>query len=202
MATASEILESALRIKVEKASLTNLDDSEPGARRPFLFNPTELEENYGGRWTRADVPGLSHQPLQHLGGLNTTIPLTIYVDQLVYNVQRPREQRPVVDTLDNISDVDEYRRFLISLATQRPGTTIAAASPPPVLFSWPGIISMRVRVLSVRLRHLQFTAGGARPRIYVADLQLEEDAQGRLTNRDILARGTFRPWAASSFSRR
>ncbi len=198
----SRLIESALGVKVEKGSLTNLDDAGQDASRPFLFNPTELEENYGGRWARLDIPGLSYQPLQYLGGQNPTFPLTLYVDQLAYEVQRPRGQRPIVETLTDTSDAEEYRRFLVSLSASRPGETIAAHSPPPVLFTWPGMISMRVRVLTVRLRHLQFQSGSARARIYTADIMLEEDAQGRITNQDVLARGMFRPWAAGANARR
>lgn len=189
--------------KVEKGYLQNLDD---GTIRTFLTNPEGFEEAYEAMYVRHPSPGLSHEPLQYMGNKNARIPLTLIFDQLIFNEQKGRVARRNVGGDRNdvrpVNDVEQWRRFLLSLLYPRRGQRLANSAPPAVLFSWPGMISMRVRIMKIRFRHLQFKSGRPLPRIMTANIEMEEDPLERMYSGDMITYGTLRPWASNRRARR
>lgn len=178
--------------RVERGYLHNL---ETGRTQEFLFNPQKLTETYGGSWVRHEVPGLSYQPLVWMGGLNATFPLTLVFDQATFT------ERNGGPNVNGVRGAESFRRFLISLTQGNQGQLIKATAPSPVLFYWPEMISMRVRVLTVSITHEMFEAGTPRPRYYVAEVEMEEDAQDRVYADDIINDGTLRAARASRVRR-
>lgn len=189
--------------QMSRAFLLNLENNQ---KFEFLFNPDTLEENYEPKYTRHSSIGLSHERMQYVGNKNTKIPLEVVFDQLVY------DERDIVDSIfDEIGGgpevrpqnvVERRRRELLELIYPRKGSSLVSASPPPVLFHWPGMINMRVRITSLKFRHRMFAAVTLMPRIMVAQIELEEEPLERIYSEDALRNGTYRPWAGSSVSRR
>lgn len=190
-------LHDLLSVKVEKAYLQNLDT---GQLEPFLFNPEEFEERYRANYARHESLGLSHQRMQFLHGSNPQINLEVTYDQLVVD-NRNRSTLERLPSEASINDAEKWRRFILSLLPPRRSRILKSASPPPVLFVWPGMISMRVRLTFARIRHRMFATRKPRARLYVASLVLEEEVLERYYSSDVIRRGTYRPWATSNVTR-
>lgn len=196
-------IESLLQRRVERAFLQNLST---GRTAQFLLNPAAFTETYKATYKRHGSIGLSHERMQFTGNPNAVIPIEVFYDQLIAEQRKSRaggvtrrgqEKRHT----SRPNDAEIWRRFLISLVYPRRSNILKGASPAPVLFHWPGMISMRVRVLEVKFAHVLFETGLPRARAYTASIMLEEEAQERIYSDDILNTGTFRPWAASNSAR-
>ncbi len=199
-------IDNMFEFRVTRGFLKNLDTDVTST---FLFNPAQLEESYVANYTRHASVGLSHKRLQFEGNENWASTLTLIFDQLVFDSRRggdansgplpssrPKRQTKVVN------DVDTWRRTLVSFLYPRRSRSLHQASPPPVLFFWPNMITMRVRVVSATFRHTQFEVGIPSPRIMSAAVSLEEEAMDRIYSQDVLRAGMIRPWAASLLQRR
>lgn len=190
---------------VEKAFLENLNT---GQNQEFLINPPEFTESYEAKYKRHGSLGLSSERLQFVGNPNAKISMEVMLDDLI---ERTRKS-PVAGSVTEAGSatrhtsapnaVEVWRRFLLSLIYPRRGRGILTGSPPAVLFYWPGMISMRVRIMKVSFRHILFQSGRPEPRVYMAMIEMEEDAQERIFSRDILNTGTIRPWGAGVGPRR
>lgn len=195
----------ALGKTVERGFFRNLDS---GRQETFLFNPEGFTESYEARYARLAAPGMSHERMQYTGNRNARIPLSLYFDQLMINERRGSNEPPRVanrvsaSDVPTVNDVEKWRRFILSLVYPRRGQQLRSASPPPVLFVWPTIISMKVRITSARFRHVLFKVGTPSPRIMVAEIALEEEPERRMYSDDMLTFGTVRPWASQNRPRR
>ena len=191
-------IQDVLSIRVVKGFLKNLEN---GRTNGFLFNPSEFEEAYEARYARHSSVGLSHQRMQFVGNTNARITMDLIFDEIVYRDQRKRGLRRVITGSGDAStraqndDVDSWRRRFFEFLYPRRTQRLSSAAPPAVLFHWPGIISMRVRVTSVRFRHVQFGVGVPLPRIMIASVELEEAPLERIYSEDAIFKGTIRPWA-------
>lgn len=192
-----------LQRKVERAFLQNL---HTGRSETFLVNPSTLDESYEARYKRHGSIGLSHERLQFVGNTNVKWPIEVFFDQLVFENRKARtgvsKKGDKTRHTNEPNDVERWRRFLISLVYPRRAQRLPQASPAPVLFFWPGMISTRVRVMKVSFSHALFETGTPRARAYTARIMLEEEPLERIFADDILESGTFRPWAASARPRR
>ena len=145
------------------------------------FNPTDLEEAIEVKWGRAEVPGLSHQPLQfgHTGN-----------DRLTFELN--------FDALAGTMSVDQIqsaRRFLLSLCySSRKATTVASAAPARVLFVWPNLASLTCIIASLTFRYQRFNADGI-PIQFTCRLSMEEIRDVRLFAEDVRDNGTQRSGA-------
>lgn len=195
--------------RMDRGFLTNLD----GPRSlPFLFNPVSLKEKLKGVWTRLTSPGLPYERLQYDHHENWTTDLELYLSQDVFEARDPnaaatrraaltRRRGPSPPPPRRVSNVEEWRRYLAELNYPRRGTgNVKSASPPAVLFVWPKILSMRVRVIEVDLEHLAFFAPTPSTRRLAAVVHLEEDVpEGqRIYSEDMAQDGFMRPWATAS----
>lgn len=198
--------------RVEKAYLTDL---ETGEAKDFLFNPAELEEVFGVNWTMFESPGMSHKRPQFLSCENLVWSFTAMFDQLVYEQDKVRPPRngsvdpTTVDLQDGDglrgtargpSEVEDWRNFILSLAAvRRPRAgglnRFAGASPVPVHFEWPGLVSTTVRIKGGKIKHTLFQSGTARPRAGSLELTVFEDPAERIYADDVRSRGTIRSWA-------
>lgn len=197
-------IEKYLRVKLERGYLQDL---ETGELMTFLLNPEKFKETYKANYARLESPGLSHKRLHFTGCENADYPLTLYFDQLIY-VERRGTRSGLLTNLAaeaqsvfNSSipnDVEQWRRFAMSLVTPRRSDRLASASPSPVLFYWPGMVQTTVRVTEVSFEHSIFECSGKpRARAYTLEIKQEEDvpAGTRLYADDVRRHGTMRPWA-------
>ena len=184
-----------------------LQDLDGGRNTEFQFNPAQFRETYKPVYARLTAPGLSHRRLQFSHMENTKIPLTLVFDQLVFNERRSGQKGVAQAPSAGVqagpqNDVEGIRRRFLEMVMPRRARRIRAASPPPVLFYWPQMITMRVRITLLTFGHVQFQSGTPLPRVMTVDVVLEEEPMGRLYSEDMFRAGTFRPWAASSLPRR
>ncbi len=161
----------------------------------FLLNPEVLEEKYKGNWAQPQSFGLSHRRMHFTGNENAVIPLTVYFDQLILNERGTNDFAQALGGDEALLTSDEWRLFLISLTYPRRGQTILSASPPRVLFVWPAIIDMEVRVTDLNIRHILFDTRTTGTRAFVATMNLVEDRRDkRIFSQDVRRRGTKKPF--------
>ncbi len=193
-------LRDLLGVKVEKGFLQNLDN---GQINQFLFNPVQLEERHKPKYVFHPSPGLSHERMQYVGNKNVVIPLELIFDELVFARARAAagisrfdvQGTQILEGIRTGNDVEIWRRRLMEITYPRRNRgSILQSSPPPVLFNWPGMFNMRVRVTDLRMRTVQFKTGRPAPRIMIANVVLTEEPCGRLFSEDMMRLGTFRAW--------
>lgn len=190
--------------KLQRAFLINLSNSR---KVEFLFNPSDWEDAYKANYARHGSVGLSHERMQFTGNPNTVIELPLVFDQVVFDERRRQGiLRPTTGSggpgVQAQNDVENKRRQFLEMIYPRRAQKLATASPAPVLFVWPGMINMRMRLTEVRFRYQMFQIGTLLPRVMVATVTLEEEPLGRIYAEDMLRMGTWRPWGASNRPRR
>lgn len=206
---------SVLGHRVAKAFLVDLTTGEA---MEFLFNPAELEEVLSVKWNFFASIGGSHARPQFQYTENVRWTFTAFYDQLFYEFGKPR--RPSNDSAGSTptrsdsplgaagpTEVEDWRNFIFSIGTPRRVTTgganrIASASPTPLHFEWPGLVSTTIRLEKAKLKHTLFQVGTARARVYSVDFEVFEDPAERMYADDVRKHGTIRSWAASSTPRR
>lgn len=201
----------SLSVRPQRGFIRNLDN---GRRQQFLFNPQQFDETYEAVYARKGAPGLSHERLQYLGNKNAKIPLDLIYDEyflrqgfLDHSSVGGLSRRLVQDTNTSTrvsanTGVDAVKRFFLEAIYPRRSQRLITASPPALLFIWPGEISMRVRITKLRFRHKMFEVGTSFTRVMVVSVTLEEDVQERIFSDAVFVYGTQRPWATSDRPRR
>jgi hypothetical protein len=121
---------------VEKVWFTNLVTLE---EREAQFNPTELSHTIGADYTQFQVVGLSYQPQQYGSTSNREFTIT-----LQFKVEGESD-------LDNFGSTFNF--LTAQLYPLEPG-----GSPPDVLFTWPNLASVTVKIIGLTTKHVQFDA--------------------------------------------
>lgn len=195
-------LQDLLKIPVVRGFLQDL---EGGRNTPFLFNPAQFRESYKPVYARLTSPGLSHRRMQFSHMENAKIPLRLIFDQAVFNERKSSSSTAQGGALSveqgPQNDTEGVRRRFLEMVYPRRSQRIRSAAPPPLLFYWPEMIAMRVRITNLQFGHILFTSGTPLPRIMTVDVDLEEEPMSRIYSEDQFRSGTFRPWAASSIPR-
>ena len=120
----------------QKVWFTNLDTLE---ERFVQFNPTELAHGIAAEYTQFTAVGLPYQPQQFSHTTNREFTFT-----LPFKVEGPTDLKNFWSTFN----------FLTACThPAEPG-----AAPPTVLFNWPNLATVVVKIVSVDARHLQFDA--------------------------------------------
>lgn len=155
----------------QKMTLTNLFTDEDVEMQ---FNPEQLEESVSATWSRFEVLGHGHQPMQFQQTGNHTMRLALYHDAV---------------TQDEVERIEEIRKFLLSLCYP----TSTGDGPPRVLFTWPNFVSFTAVVNGeMKLQHTQFLPDGRPTRTNIT-LPLEEIRDGTITSEEVRQWGTRRP---------
>jgi len=197
------LLRDFFNVKMQRGFFTNLDTNNTSE---FLLNPTALNETYEAVYARHISPGLSHQRMSYSYTKNAKIPLRLFFDQSMFDERNRGRTRRVASgrgqtDVPAANDVEEWRRFLMHFLYSPKRSKARHGSPAPVLFHWPGMISMKVRVMKITFQHAMFAAGKPIPRIMTALVSLEEDIPEKIYAEDILRYGTQRPWGSSKGGR-
>jgi len=177
-----------LGIRVDKGFFQNLDTGDIAT---FLFNPSQVEERHSPKYVFHGSLGLSSERMQFVGNKNDAFSMDLIFDQLVYDRQRAAGELGI-----GAGDVEIWRRTLKSYCYPRRSQGLGQASPPPILFHWPGLLNIRVRLTDLTLRHVQFKSGSGSPRIMIASVVLTEEPCGRLFSEDMMRLGAHRPWGS------
>jgi hypothetical protein len=169
-------LEDSLSSEPNRMTISAVDT---GDTITALFNPTELKEKVTANYGRLAILGLSHKPMQYQNTENHTFDFELAFRAFARG-------RNMVD--DNL----RTRNFLLSAHYSRRGAaTVAGGAPPVLLFVWPGMISMRARILSLEGSHTLFgKSGPATHSAYKVTLEAISDV--RFYSEDVLDQGTLR----------
>jgi len=139
------------------------------------FNPDEVDEKIGVSYNRLAVQGLSHQPMQYQYTENMKISLTLGFEAL---------------SKDGGGRTFDTRKFMLSLLyAGRNAQDIIGGEPPRVLFIWPQLYSIKVRITSYSNSMKRFALNG-RPTSFSLKLDLEWVLDSRMTSEDIYEHGT------------
>lgn len=161
--------------KPERMHLANLLTQE---ELEAQFNPTELKEHIAVNYARLGILGMSHQPLQYQYTGNHEFNFEMF-----FRVYDDRGNR--------IDDMDNARRFLLSLTVPPRGAqSIAGGAPPRVLFVWPNLASLTSVITDLSINHTLFNIDG-RSLHNSASVKLEEIRDVRIFSEDIRLRGTL-----------
>lgn len=157
-----------------RMSLTNISTGE---RIEAQFNPTSIQENITIEYSRQQVLGMSHQPLQYKNTGNQQLPLELY--------WRSESRTEIEAHQDN-------RKFLYSLCYPRSGATnVVGGAPPRVLIVWPNYLSLTCVVTGLSIRAEQFN-NELTPVKWSCSVALEEIRDVRLTSEEVRASGLVR----------
>jgi hypothetical protein len=175
--------------KPARVSITNLVTGEGWMA---MFNPTQFEEGVGVNYTRQNVPGLSHKPLQYAGTDNYKFELALYYRAQATDLANPFAQSAVRDKKPKgLSDVLEMRKFLQSLCYPVQSTTVGGGGPPRVLVVWPNVITLVCVVVGLKIQNRRFNVEGT-PVEYVANVTFEEIRDDRIDMDEVRDLGTER----------
>jgi hypothetical protein len=167
-------------VRPPRASLVNLATQD---EYEFLFNPETLEETIEADYNRTEVIGLSHKRLGYKNTGNETIPIELYLSQLMQDVLAGRGgSRPYVAT--------EQKRWLQSLVYPVESQDFSFVGPPQVLFIWPRVVRMKGKITKVSFLHKAFSPRTLATTQLVARLQFEEDVEQRRLMDDVLRLGS------------
>ena len=168
------IFEQGVR-KPEKMSIVNTDDPRR-SHAIVQFNPTQFTEALAVNYTRQEVEGLSHQPLQYKNTSNDTIALELYFD-----ADDDAQLRRNLFT----------RKFLQSVCyPRRVAQLVTGGGPPRLLFTWPGFIALTTVIMGLSFVYERFAPSG-HPLDFRATVTLEEIRDFRLLTDDILVNTNF-----------
>ena len=157
-----------------KLSFTNLRN---GTELLVQFNPVEFEEQLAANYGRLQSQGNSHQQLQFANTNNFKV-----VFELEW-VARSRQE---------LTELRRARRILMSWHYPRTvANDIVGGGPPSVLMVWPGMLTLEIRSMSVRLKHKRFN-GRAKSVWMFASLTIEEFREFRLTDDEVENDNQFR----------
>lgn len=163
-----------------RASIVNLVTAE--VFQP-AFNPQQLAIQVQANYNRAAAIGASGQRM-HFGSTNNfTINIELYMDHQALLMENTNESQVAAQMTD-------VQKFLLSLVfpVGKQNDPIRRA-PPKVLFLWPGIIEMPVRVISEAFT-FQRLKPNLHPWIYRVPIQMESDLKGeRITSEVMRLRG-------------
>ena len=128
-------MEESLRA-IELVSFVNLESLE---EKRVQFNPTELTHSVSAEYTMFQVVGLSYQPHQYASTSNREFTVTLQFK------------------VEGESELDDFGSTFNFLTAQlhpfEPG-----GSPPDVLFTWPNLASVVVKIIGLSTKHVQFDA--------------------------------------------
>jgi hypothetical protein len=151
------------------------------------FNPGELGEHVAVMYTRLGVLGMSHQPMQYQYTGNHEFEFEMF-----FRVYDDRGNR--------MDDMDNARRFLLSLTVPpRGATSVLGGAPPRVLFIWPNIASLTSVITDLKINHTLFNIDG-RQLHSSAKVKLEEIRDVRIFSDEIRRTGTLRRGGPSNLS--
>ncbi len=150
------------------------------------FNPRSYKESIDVNYTRQDVRGLAHQPLDYENTGNLIVNMDFYADDAMRS-----GVIPLLNVLQR-PQIKIFRNFLTSLCyppigSRGPG--LADASPPKVQLSWPKNLFITAVVRSLKFDMLDFDWKDSRVKRYVAKVVFEEARVQRWTMEDALEFG-------------
>lgn len=139
------------------------------------YNPTELTEKLGAAYSRASVPGMSHEILQFGTTKNATMDFTLFFSSANGG---PEQQ----------AHNERARRFLRSTLYPRGGVggIVSTGGPPPCLLVWPNITRMKCVVTALSFSYQRFNPQLAAV-YYSAQVTVESVFDHLVTSEDVLA---------------
>lgn len=161
-----------------KMSLTN---TVTGERWSPPFNPSELKPSLKVNYNRLRLLAASNERMEYSNTGNKTIPLEFFLADL--------EKSPTENEFKSILD---DLKFLESLAYPSEDIDYSFLGAPPVLFVWPNVMSMIVRVVSVDSEHKLFSSETLETTLLTVRLEVEEAAEQRLLSSDVRRHGDMR----------
>jgi hypothetical protein len=167
---------------VAKAALVKTSTAEV---LRFDFNPKQLNATVSANYAKVAALGGTGQRLHFGHTSNFSIPLTIYMDRHALIARDPDNGEFLADT-----KMDDVQRYLLSCVfpVGRQNDPIRRA-PPRLLFLWPGIMELPVRMISENFSFTKFEHD-LKPWIYSVRIVMESDLSStRITSDVIRIRG-------------
>lgn len=161
--------------RMPRIIIANLETGE-GYEMPFV--PETLEEQVDVVRSTLEILGLPHNRRQYTGTTSHQIPGL----EFFFRGTTPEEVR----------NIHEGRKFLLSLTAPRAAAdTVRTGAPPRFLFVWPQLFRMTCELDSLRIRHEKFNTEGLTT-IFRATIGFQEVRDVRLTSEEIRETGTLR----------
>jgi Contractile injection system tube protein len=151
-------------VGLPKLSVTNLRSGEEVVAQ---FNPNELDESVAPQWSRLAPQSFSGDIRQFNNTNSYGLKLSLYF--------RAYSEQELVD-------LHRARRQLLSWAyPRRINSAVIGGGPPALLLAWPGMLSITVDLITVRIVHDRFNTA-ARSVSFKAECVFEERRDKLLTS--------------------
>jgi hypothetical protein len=163
-----------------KAALVNVATS--GILR-FHFTPTSLMANIAAVYGRAASLGGTGQRLHFGHTTNFQINTTVYMDKHALVGRNPDAGAFLADVM-----MREVQKFLLAAVfpVGRQNDPIRRA-PPRLLFIWPGIMELPVRMMTQKFNFTKFEKRDLLPWIYSVPITMESDLSATRITSDVIA---------------
>lgn len=174
----------------------------------FWFRPEPIRERLNVSYSKMGVLGMSHQYHVYQNTDNTSISFDLWVNRLVMlkegmiDTERGVQQSGDVATQedrDNLffelsRQIEQGRKYLQALTVppEQPSGIIGAA-PTACLLVLPGILILRMRLMSLEFTHVDVDVRGNIIEMR-ARVTFEEAPVERFTMQDVLESGSYRAW--------
>jgi hypothetical protein len=155
-----------------KMQIRKFGSSDPEDVVIAQFNPSEFEESVAPKWARLAPQGLSHEVRQFISTGPYAIKLTLFW---------------MVRSVGELQEAHRDRRRLLSWANPSKVSAAlggAASGPATLLLIWPGMLSLRCDLISVKLKHQMFNRE-ARATVFNADCEFEEQRSTFLSSEGV-----------------
>jgi hypothetical protein len=162
--------------ELSRASIINLVTTE--VFQP-AFNPQQLTVQITANYNRAASIGGTGARMHFGSTSNFTLNLDLYMDHQALLMENP-------DDAEITAQMTDAQKFLLSLIfpVGKQNDPVRRA-PPKVLFIWPGIAEMPVRVISESF-NFQKLLPNLFPWIYRVPIVLESDLRGERITSDVI----------------
>lgn len=153
------------------------------------FNPQEITEKLEAVWTEPEIEGSQAQPLVYRFTRNHDVSI-----ELGYDEQSGRDILSGGPNLGGANlSIQRARNWLLALLYRQAGdVAITGGAPGRVLFVWPSMFAIKVRIMMVECTHKLFAEDDLRQTVYTAKLTFKIDSLIPPTYESVLAQGTQR----------
>lgn len=195
---------------VQNLALLDSSGDVDRATSTFLFRPTSVSESIAVTYSKTAVLGMSHSYQGYSNTENVRWDFVLYANAMMVktegvtqavkerasrrNDSTRRSQGAQTELQALASVLEESRRFLEALCYPASTTAgVIGAEPPACILSIPGIVTQRVRLVSLGFEHSRCDKDGNVVE-WSARTSWEEAPLTRILMDDVLANGSFRTW--------
>jgi hypothetical protein len=194
-----------------RGSIYNPELPEDSQNLTFFFKPEPIREQLQANYDKMSVIGMSHQYQSYSFTNNMAIQFDLYMNSLMMtkegfkggtnrsiNRNTTGENNEVETSQQTVTgasaEIEWSRRYLEALLVPPVNFTgLIGSSPPAVILSLPGIVTIRCRLMQLSVEFVSMDIHNNIKELKMK-VKFEEAPLNRITMQDVLENGSFRTW--------